>query len=589
MEKIYSIVSIFCFCSLFGIGQVITNTAPLKTNTNTAQILQKANQLKGYVDMHTHLMSHLAFGGKVLYGAPDENTLMLKGSIYRGWDLFKPTTCNEINEVPGSVGRALSDCNAIHGGWGATDNNCGNTIRAEIVNKVDKIYVFKQKNGVGDLGHIDHPHGGYPNFTHWPHQSSVTHQQMWHEWIKRAYNGGLRVMVSLAVTNSLLAEAASADQYIDDKSSVELQLIEMRKFVQRHSDFMEIAKSPADLRRIVKANKLAVILGVETDDIGNLTRRSRFKNENISMLQIKGEISRLYYTYDVRYIFPVHMANNIFGGTAVNNNLFALSTKYYTNNYVEVIPSTGENIGYQIGNEDFGFPGAELLRTLNLGWIIDHQPRYNNPGPGYGHKNKLGLTALGISALVEMMKLGMMIDIDHMSDKAQRQAFQVARLYGFYPLNCGHNGIRGPNSTERNIARDLVDSIEVYGGMFGVGSTDATPQMFVNNYLNVWNQIGRKPIGIGTDVNGLEPLPRCTNNLDSAQFYRGFPLPLSNMGNKKWNYTKEGVAHYGLMPEFLKDVSMRTNNGMTVYSQLMESAEYFAQMWEKCERMNKRS
>jgi hypothetical protein len=120
-------------------GQVNPNAAKTPIVTGKNQIVQKITGLRGYVDMHTHLMSHLGFGGKVLYGAPDENTIMLKGSIYRGWDLFKPTTCNEGNEVPGSIGRALSDCNAIHGGWGATDNNCGNTIRAEIVNKVENL------------------------------------------------------------------------------------------------------------------------------------------------------------------------------------------------------------------------------------------------------------------------------------------------------------------------------------------------------------------------------------------------------------------------------------------------------------------
>ena len=37
----------------------------------------------------------------------------------------------------------------------------------------------------------------------------------------------------------------------------------------RHADFMEVALSAADVKRIVQANKIAVMLGVEIDNIGN--------------------------------------------------------------------------------------------------------------------------------------------------------------------------------------------------------------------------------------------------------------------------------------------------------------------------------
>jgi len=52
------------------------------------------------------------------------------------------------------------------------------------------------------------------------------------------------VLVALAVNNSLLAKAGNAAQLIDDKSSVETQLDQIVSFVSRHSDFMEIARSP---------------------------------------------------------------------------------------------------------------------------------------------------------------------------------------------------------------------------------------------------------------------------------------------------------------------------------------------------------
>ena len=52
-------------------------------------------------------------------------------------------------------------------------------------------------------------------------------------------------------------------------------------------------------------------------------------------------------------------------------------------------------------------------------------------------------------------------------------------------------------------------------------------------------------------------------------------------GSKEWDLNFEGVAHYGLLPDFLQDLS---NVGMESHdlSVLFHSAEDFARMWTKC-------
>ncbi len=68
-----------------------------------------------------------------------------------------------------------------------------------------------------------------------------------------------------------------------------------------------------------------------------------------------------------------------------------------------------------------------------------------------GHVNKKGLTDLGKVAIKEMMRLGMMIDIDHMSQKSVNEALLIAEEYD-YPLNSGHNGVRAAQGgTERSL------------------------------------------------------------------------------------------------------------------------------------------
>lgn len=519
---------------------------------------QDVSILRGWVDMHTHPMSHLSMGGKVMYGSPD-----------------------------GNMASALANCNSFHGGPGI-DNIGGDIIRAEVVNNLDEKYEHQAKNAL----HKDHPHGGYPSFTNWPHWSSATHQQMWWEWIKRAHDGGLNIMVALAVHNGLINKAAAGvgDRVWDDKASVELQLTEMKQFITRHAEFMEIAKTPSDLRRIVVQGKLAVILGVETEDIGNLARRKYFEGENITPDKISAEIQRLYNQFDVRYILPIHFSNNLFGGTALTRNLFLLSTKYYTNTFPSPIESQGESIGYKLGREPFKeFLQADLLRSRGLGWIIDHQPTYPIPCLPCGQRNSLGLTEEGKIAIDEMMRLGMMIDIDHMSEQAVRETItHITNRAGTagYPINSGHNGLRtitdrpSAEANENSKTESQYRTILNFGGMIGLGHGGSATG-FVNSFRNVSRIAQGRNVAIGTDVNGFYPLAepdpaaRITYNLS-------FPRYESPIG-RPWDINTDGFAHYGLFPDYIKSWE---SAGMTPSEKeiFFSSAEYFAQMWEKCER-----
>src|SRR6185295_18135883 len=43
-----------------------------------------------------------------------------------------------------------------------------------------------------------HGEDGYPTFNSWPKYNVLTHQQVYEDWLFRAYQGGLRLMVMLA-------------------------------------------------------------------------------------------------------------------------------------------------------------------------------------------------------------------------------------------------------------------------------------------------------------------------------------------------------------------------------------------------------
>jgi len=586
-------------------------TAPLPVNI---KLNLKGATLKGYVDLHAHPMSYLGFGRKAMHGAPGLGAIIPAGT----------RDCNSSPIRAGSIDQALGHCNSTHGGWGL-DNTCGDYLRAGIINyALDDSFVSKV--GFDRNPHGDHEHAGYPDFRFWPHQTSILHQQMWWEWIRRAYEGGLRVMVALTVNSEMLAEILNGDGPYDDKSVADTQIDEMVRFVneKNHGGFMEIARSADEVREIVSRDKLAIVLGMEVDKLGNFGKPGVATNE----AAVRAEIRRLY-GKGIRYAFPIHLIDNSFGGTAVYSMLFNFANRRANGSMFHVTTSADPYVKYSaaLTSGPLGFENGLILGARGflegLGQLpapcfndaIKCQPfppgvvrccgSYQNilnivsPSPELdlykfirpGHVNAMGLTRLGEVAINEMMKLGMLIDIDHMSERSMTRAIEIAELVpGKYPLVMGHNKVRPSEGKERDAPGTLVQRLAALGGMFGVGTADATAREFIGHYQQVWTAMKRRGVAIGTDADGFEKLPRSEKSKDrstSDSFYTMFTrdtgLARQVTGNRTWDYVLDGgVTHYGLLPEFLYDVKS-SGSGNAVMQNLLTSAEDFAQMWKRCE------
>ncbi|HOY21013.1 MAG TPA: RICIN domain-containing protein [Haliscomenobacter sp.] len=542
-----------------------------------ALITRLNTQLTGYVDMHTHPMSHLGFGGKLIHGAPDVDILV--PAIPSGNGCRHYTRAANINE-------ALCSCKATHGGYGLFDNTCGDDLRKAILRSTEG-------NLHARSGHHEEGAQGFPAFSGWPAYNDITHQQMWIDWIKRTYQHGLRVMVALTVNNATLAAAVSGtgDRNADDVSSSNIQIDEMKRMVARHNgsagsvdDWMEIAYTASDIRRIVRANKLAIILGMEVDNIGNFNKNTTINPNSLTPATtqvVRSEIQRIY-NQGVRYIFPIHLVDNKFGGTAVYEDMFNLSNYHQSGRHWDIVcanPADGITKKFVVA----GFDAPLAAAKAKIG--VDAFRNPPTPPNCSGHVNNLGLTPLGEYAIKEMMKLGMMIDVDHMSKKSMDKTLEIANSVtaGGYPLNAGHNGIRTGGGSERSLSLAQAQTIMRLGGVIGVGCSKTKAYDFVGNFLRISGLLGgdNARLAIGTDINGFEQGPPPTPGSNLVVYDASFPM--CTTGSKSWNYNTVGVAHYGLLPDFFKDVQT-TSYGISVYEKLMKSAEYFAQMWEKCER-----
>jgi microsomal dipeptidase-like Zn-dependent dipeptidase len=525
------------------------------------------SELFGWVDMHTHPMVNLGFGGKLIHGGLDIGSL-----------LPADNHCQK-NIRAESMEHALCDDRSTHGGYGMFDNPCGDIIRQAVIDALqDENKAYKTPDEAK----------GAPDFQDWPRWDDITHQKMWIDWIERAYAGGLRVLVALAVNNQTLAAAVSGpgDGPTDDKGSGDLQIEETKSFVGRHSDFMEVAYSPKDLRRIVQDNRLGVVLGVELDAFGNF-----HKGRTPSLSKVRKELNRLH-AMGVRYIFPIHAIDNKLGGTAVYQGAFNASNYREYGDFWSIECSQPEdNITYTYTKSEFDLAVAAVKATKLGIDIFREPPTPPQCDPGTGHVNTKSLTPLGIKALKEMMKLGLIIDIDHMSQKSANLSLQLAGAFvkkqGGYPMNSGHNGPRShapqtPNENQRT--DEQLQEIANLGGMLGLGVAEITPEAFISAYTAASNSMKGRSIGLGTDFNGLVKGP--PPKPGSVTYDSGFTK--CKTANKEWDYNTDGVAHYGMLTDFMQAIKACPNsNGKNVFDALNRSANVFVEMWVRCEMLSK--
>jgi Membrane dipeptidase (Peptidase family M19) len=318
--------------------------------------------LKGYVDLHTHPLANVGFGGKLLYGGVDIGAL-----------LPADPNCNQ-NVRAKSMEQALGHDASTHGLWLPFTNPCGDSIRAGVIFAVEAL---------NDAAPIGPDSTGFPKFPDWPVWNDITHQKMWVDWIERAYQSGLRVMVALAVNNKTLADATAGpcDYPTDDRTSTDLQLAEIKGFVARHPEFMEIPFNSDDLQRIVRNNKLAVVLGTEIDFFGNLNKIPQPPTNE----QIRAEIDRLY-SEGVRYMFPIHVLDNPLGGTAAYVDLFNYSTfremGHYLNLDCATLPQPPDDMSEAINyhftmNQPWLIPVLNIAGKVKLGTTFPSPPAYH--------------------------------------------------------------------------------------------------------------------------------------------------------------------------------------------------------------------
>lgn len=172
-----------------------------------------------------------------------------------------------------------------------------------------------------------------------------------------------------------------------------------------------------------------------------------------------------------------------------------------------------------------------------------------------------GLTDFGVEVVHEMNRLGVMVDVSHLSDDAIRGVLAATKA----PLIASHSSARHfTPGWERNLSDELIDAIAEQGGVVQVTFGSA----FVSQQANAWNdeltaaRSAAKVADHGAEADAFE-----------SSFRQSHPYPYATVATVvdhiDYIAKRVGIDHVGLGSDFdgvgeslpigLKDVSQYPN------------------------------
>lgn len=579
--------------------------------TSTRAVATPDAPVWGFADTHTHPFVDRAFGGKFFWGrafGPMNTALADCGSAHPTQTLSAGTVLAGI-ALGGLIGPAVGAVLPVAG--------------AVLTVGLSGLGI----PGVQDIQEFHPGTKGAPTFQDWPRFDTKVHQLMYESWLYRAYVGGLRLIVAHAVNNETICDAlkglgrTAPGRTCADMEAVNLQLQDardMENFINSECasgapelgcvgpgmGWFHVVTSSAEARQAINRGQLAVVLGVEVDHLFGCGRgKTCFKQTVDADLQSLIALG-------VRHVFPIHLSDNPFGGMALYDDLFAISSNYLNGTQVqpEECPADATD-----GSYTFALTGYPQTATCN----------------------QQGLSDLGEYLVQDLAHYHMIIDIDHMSLKSVKRTFELLQPVS-YPVIAGHNGFmplhKGKKRTEAARTTGQAMTIKSLGGLLAIGlgdvgkvddvarSTYSRLDHDCSNSSKTWFQgyslaamtgggwsIASVPLS--TDQ-GLTDLigPRfkgsmgvaCAGGSDAEVAAQtnpvvypfktltpGTPLPMkmSTVNGRQFDFNTEGMAHFGLFPDFIADLqSLGVTD--TEFGPLFRSAEGYIQMWSRAEQAN---
>lgn len=157
------------------------------------------------------------------------------------------------------------------------------------------------------------------------------------------------------------------------------------------------------------------------------------------------------------------------------------------------------------------------MRMLSFAW------NYRTPfADGLGAKrSESKLPELGVQALEEMDKLGIIFDVSHLTDSV---FWDVADIMN-KPFIASHSNARAVCDHPRNCTDDMIEAIAEHKGVLGMnyapafvkkGGEGATIEDLVDHIDHIVNLVGPDYVGLGSDFDGIGNPPEGIESVDKT-------------------------------------------------------------------------
>lgn len=505
-------------------------------------------EVRGYVDAHTHGMAFEFLGGKAHCGRP--------------WHRY-------------GIASALVDCadHSLTGGNGAA-------LEAAL------------------SGEPTHDPVGWPTFKDWPAPHSLTHEGTYYKWMERAWRGGQRIFVNLLVENGQLCKIYPLKKNsCDDMDSIRLQAQDMRA-MERYIDaqhggpgrgWYRIVTDPWQARKVINAGKLAVVMGIETSVPFGCTFKKTPAGDvdECNTRDIDRQLDEVH-RLGVRQMELVNKFDNALAGvagdagevgTAVNAANILETGSAWDMRHCE--PADGESADKtQIAVPDLsgGQQDALFGAVARLGLGLPSLPVYPPPM----HCNSRGLTSLGAHLIDKLIDRKMLFDPDHMSVSARKASLTQLERRNYAGVLSSHSW-----STP-----DAYPRIYRLGGFVAPYAGDST------GFHEKWKRhLGWADkrfyfgFGFGADMNGLgaQGNPRGADGvLPNPVRYpftgiNGIKVAQQRSGQRVYDINADGVSHYGLYPDWVEDLRQvgGAKDGAAIVEDMTRGPEAYLQTWER--------
>lgn len=157
------------------------------------------------------------------------------------------------------------------------------------------------------------------------------------------------------------------------------------------------------------------------------------------------------------------------------------------------------------------------MRMLSFAW------NYRTPfADGLGAKrSESKLPELGVQALEEMNRLGIVFDVSHLCDSVFWDVNDVVKG----PFIASHSNARALCSHARNCTDDMIKAIADHGGVLGMnyapqfivdGGENVTVMDMVDHIDHIVKLVGPDHVGLGSDFDGIGPPPKGIETVDQT-------------------------------------------------------------------------